>query len=526
MVPVFNYIKQIQDACYLLDDNANRKQIVSDTLAIFDKLRDKNYVIAVFAPFNYGKSTLLNALLGQKVLPIDLVPTTGTTIKVKYGSELVTRIRMSNGKEIVEKGTEILETFAVLSENRTMRKDVVAVEVSCPHPLLKNNVELIDLPGTNDMKEQNAVVREQLLKADLIIQVLNAQQLFTLNEKETLRQWLIEKGIKTVLFVVNFINILETQDQQLLWNRACSIANNFHSDIPENISNLYRVDALPALRAKIKKDQYGLQASGIRDFEQSLQRIICLQQQRLLETRLPRVKLVILQVKSELQQKQQTLVSELRHIEDVLNKEKKRKEEIRQRCYDGFSESIASFYTWLSGTSMNRYISSAASALKSGSFRNWETGPFKRDIQERTRLIQKWVDLMCETFQQTNNISLNISFPPDPDVNLPSYPDELTGFGKFLDNLFNDGEIQQEIYDVYCHNREVAYRNAADDYLASFQEKTAKTLSEYKPKILNLFVDLWTSSTEIPLDVKGKIAHLEKVNTSLNNLNQALNNLN
>ncbi|EAM52207.1 hypothetical protein CwatDRAFT_5335 [Crocosphaera watsonii WH 8501] len=37
------------------------------------------------APFNYGKSTLLNALLGEKTLPIDLIPTTGAAIYVKYG---------------------------------------------------------------------------------------------------------------------------------------------------------------------------------------------------------------------------------------------------------------------------------------------------------------------------------------------------------------------------------------------------------------------------------------------------------
>ena len=225
MAEIFSYFKYLEDGCHLLDDNADRRQIVLDSLAVFDKLRDSNFVIAVFAPFNYGKSTLLNALLGQKVLPINLVPTTGTTIRIKYGRELMTRITMSNGREIIERGTEILGTFAVLSEERKMRKDVASVEVSCPHPLLKNNVELVDIPGTNDMKEQNTLVQEQLLKSDLIIQVLNAQQLFTLNERETLREWLVNKGIKTVLFVVNFVNLLEPQDQKSLWERAQSIAN-------------------------------------------------------------------------------------------------------------------------------------------------------------------------------------------------------------------------------------------------------------------------------------------------------------
>ena len=43
--------------------------------------------LLAFAPFNYGKSTLLNALLGEKTLPIDLIPTTGAAIYVKYGDK-------------------------------------------------------------------------------------------------------------------------------------------------------------------------------------------------------------------------------------------------------------------------------------------------------------------------------------------------------------------------------------------------------------------------------------------------------
>ncbi|MDJ0516383.1 MAG: dynamin family protein [Trichodesmium sp. MO_231.B1] len=507
--------KYLTNACYLLDDNAERQELVLDTLAILDKFRDNNFVIAVFAPFNYGKSTLLNALLGQKVLPINLVPTTGTTIKVKYGRELMTRIVMSNGREIVERGTEILGTFAVLSEDRKMRQDVAAVEVSCPHPLLKNNVELVDLPGTNDMKEQTALVREQLLKADLIIQVLNARQLFTLNERESLRQYLVEKGIKTVLFVVNFINEIEPEDINSLWERACSIANNFPSNIPRGMSNLYRVDALPALRARVKSDRYGLNNSGIINFEESLQKIVNIQQQRTVEIRLPRLEVIIYQVRSKLERKAEIIQSELQEIGNRLETIIERGEELEERYRNGFINSVENFSNWLTPESLTRYLPAVSSALERGEFRKWETGSFKNDLLECTRSIERWVALACEAFQQNNNTSLSIGFPADPYLNLPSSPERLAGFDAFIDNIFYDGETQKGIYEVYYHNRNVAYYNAAVDYLQRFMDRANRTLQEYLTQAAPLIT---FPEVEIPLEVEAKVDYLNALNKAINNL--------
>jgi tRNA U34 5-carboxymethylaminomethyl modifying GTPase MnmE/TrmE len=52
-----------------LDRNS---QLHQDVNYICDYLVNPNFQIAVFAPFNHGKSTLLNAMLGNRTLPIDL----------------------------------------------------------------------------------------------------------------------------------------------------------------------------------------------------------------------------------------------------------------------------------------------------------------------------------------------------------------------------------------------------------------------------------------------------------------------
>ena len=73
-----------------------------------------------------------------------------------------------------------------------MRNDVLSVEVLSPHPFLKTGVEFLDLPGTNDREEQNSLVKQQLLSADLVVQLLDARKLMTLEERENLRDWLLD----------------------------------------------------------------------------------------------------------------------------------------------------------------------------------------------------------------------------------------------------------------------------------------------------------------------------------------------
>ena len=207
-------------------------------------------------------------------MPTDLIPTTGAAINIKYGAELTTRIIRSDGTEIDEKGTEFLQRFTRLNSERIMRSDISSVEVFLPHPLLNNGVELVDLPGTSDREEQDNLVRRQLLSADLIIQVLDDNQLFTLAEVDNLQDWLIDKGIETVIFVVNFLNLLEIEEQKKIMQRARSIAEEFRGNFPNGISNLYRVDALPAFKSKQQGDRATAFSSGILTLESAVQNLV------------------------------------------------------------------------------------------------------------------------------------------------------------------------------------------------------------------------------------------------------------
>lgn len=188
-------------------------------------------------------------------------------ITVSYGEVPETRVVLASGDTLAEPGFGLLARFAVLDASRRMREDVAAIELRLPHPLLARGATLLDLPGTNDRQEQNAVVGDALLSADLVVHMLNARQLFTLAEQAELREWLFDRGISQVAFVLNFMNLVEPEDHDRVWQRAVDAARALTGQDPPP---LHRVDALAALRARTAGDDAALQASGLAAFAQVL----------------------------------------------------------------------------------------------------------------------------------------------------------------------------------------------------------------------------------------------------------------
>jgi replication fork clamp-binding protein CrfC len=399
-------------------------RLYRDVMSVCDYLVNPNFRIAVFGPFNYGKSTLLNAMLGSRTLPIDLIPTTGAAITVKYGSSVRSRIMLVDGTEVYRSGTEVLQQFAILDGNRQMRQDVASVEVFCPHPFLETGVEFVDLPGTNDQEEQDNLVKEQLLSADLVVQLLDARKLMTLGERENLRDWLLDRGIKTVIFVANFINLLEPEEQQQVQNRLRFVAESFRADLPPGFSNLYRVDALPALRARLKGDVAAASSSGLATFEAALQNVVGILQQNRGGVRLPRVEAIASQIQLSLKHKIDPFVNEIKSINDKQNA----KLEIKQKAQDlirrGFNASLTELRDWLSLPNLlAKYQSDAAVALAENNFKSWQNNTLKKDLQDLQLAVVKWLYQAYDFFQEERPEDLSIPFPSEPSITLPPKPE-------------------------------------------------------------------------------------------------------
>jgi hypothetical protein len=384
--------------------------------------------IAVFAPFNYGKSTLLNAMLGERTLPMDLIPTTGAAITVRYGSERQTRIRLTNGESLTEAGTDLLQEYAILDGERQMRSDVAAVEVWCPHPWLQTGVELLDLPGTDDREAQDALVRDTLLTADLVVQVLDGRKLMTLGEREHLRDWLQDRGVETVVFVVNFLNLLEPEDQKQVAQRMRFVAESFRSRLPTGVSNLYRVDALPALRARLKGDTAAAQETGLPALEAALQAIVAAQQQQGWQPQATRILALAQKVQAALDEKINQLQTE---IAAEAQRRQAHQLGLKQRAQtllqQGYRESVTNLRNWLTPNQLYQtYGQSLASALQIGDFAIWQATQFQPDWETRWQGVTGWVQKAADFFHLPQPTTPGFGFPAEPILDIPNSPPPAT----------------------------------------------------------------------------------------------------
>jgi hypothetical protein len=87
------------------------------------------FFVACVGQFKRGKSTLLNALVGQPILPTGVVPVATALTAVRYGPTLGTRVRFSDGRETDVDPVQIRD-YVSETHNPANQKGVAVVEVT------------------------------------------------------------------------------------------------------------------------------------------------------------------------------------------------------------------------------------------------------------------------------------------------------------------------------------------------------------------------------------------------------------
>ena len=148
------------------------------------KLEEDRFHLVVVGEFNHGKSTFVNALLGETVLPVGVTPTTAAIHHLKYAEKPdATVVFQSGRRESI--AFEDTRRFAV--GGGSSADEVDYLEVGYPAALLKERILLVDTPGVNDLSLQRAdITYSYIPRADAVLFLLDAGQI--LKESELDRQ--------------------------------------------------------------------------------------------------------------------------------------------------------------------------------------------------------------------------------------------------------------------------------------------------------------------------------------------------
>jgi|GEM_PF-3327514 len=217
-----------------------------------DVLDDPGLVIAVAGDFKRGKSTLINALVGRRVLPTRVAPATAVPCVLRAGADIRARVFLRDYGEPISASIDDIERYACIvlpggeEDELAFRADVDHVEIDLAS-LLPPNVTVIDLPGLNEEHGRAETAREILDRADVIIMVLAATQLLAEDELQLI-DTLWSQGHRSLIFAVNYIDGLEDHEISTVRQRCCTLLAPYGGVLEENI---FLVSARQALLAQV-----------------------------------------------------------------------------------------------------------------------------------------------------------------------------------------------------------------------------------------------------------------------------------
>ena len=176
--------------------------------------------VAILGEFSSGKSRLINALLGEKILSIGLVPVTRSVTRIVYGEEIRVTVKHLDGST-VEVAADQLKAYTDERKKEDGVSEVEEVILEYPAPLLKQ-VEIWDTPGFNSNNQLHDQVAAQLmLEADAVLWVIAAHQVGSRSETKLLET--VKRAQGKVVGVLNQIDRLENteaieQQKSEAWN--------------------------------------------------------------------------------------------------------------------------------------------------------------------------------------------------------------------------------------------------------------------------------------------------------------------
>jgi len=210
----------LHDRAHELADIAGKlglPQLGEHILADTDRRLDRAQLrVLVLGEIKQGKSTLINALLGEVVLPSGVTPTTGAIVQIVHGDELGRFLVAADGQRTT------LEPDAFAKLARGKQDFVGSLLLTTPSPHIPPGVELIDTPGINDLARFRSLIsRGELPRGDAIILVLDATQVLKLTEVAFLRDALIALGGTedtgaTLLLALNRIDLVPESERHTL----------------------------------------------------------------------------------------------------------------------------------------------------------------------------------------------------------------------------------------------------------------------------------------------------------------------
>lgn len=243
-----------RDICSILGEECTDRMAKWDS--IINRKRHEPFSLVVIGDFKRGKSTIINAILGQNVAPTNVSPETFTINCISYGEVPTTEAVLTNGKRVDlmkddirrDRLSEMLDFFPGELDHIDVRSDA---------PILKN-IRIVDTPGLSDLDDLDAQVKNFLVNADAVIYVASALSPFSESEQFFIAEHIVPLNFSRLFVLVNMIDSMDTmEDIEKIINR---VQEKCDAIMPNAV--VYGISGIDELRRKL-----GLKRPDIKGFQ-------------------------------------------------------------------------------------------------------------------------------------------------------------------------------------------------------------------------------------------------------------------
>lgn len=230
-----------------------------DVIKAFDLAKSKDFEVNVVATMSAGKSTLINSLLRQKLMPAKQEACTATITKIKDNDAdcFMAKVYDKDGTLIQTHAELTYETMEQLNANPSVSR--IQVEGNIPFVTADDvSLVLVDTPGPNNSRdpEHKAATYRMLSESSkpLVLYIMNATQL-AVNDDYNLLSHVAEsmkvggkQSRDRFIFVVNKLDDFKKGEDSV--EAAITKVRDYLKDNGIENPNIYPVSALTALNIR------------------------------------------------------------------------------------------------------------------------------------------------------------------------------------------------------------------------------------------------------------------------------------
>ncbi|EHJ01338.1 hypothetical protein CDLVIII_4845 [Clostridium sp. DL-VIII] len=279
-------LNTIQEIVKVLGENEYRQKRYNSDIEWFkerERIYNSNIIrIAIMGVTSSGKSTLVNTLLGEKILPMAIRPSSSIIITAAKGEKRQATVYFKDKEPKILEGTYLtqdnISKYADEENNSNNKYNVTQIDITTPYYKLDDNIHIIDSPGLDawNLENHEKLTLEVLLPTiDICIFLTTVKASSDGTNAEKIKI-ISEKG-KQIVLVQNMIDSIEEkigkdgiveEDKTTILKKHRDRAKKLLKEVIKAEENLeiVQISALNGLKGIVGKDEILYKRSNMEAF--------------------------------------------------------------------------------------------------------------------------------------------------------------------------------------------------------------------------------------------------------------------